>query len=167
MWRTWTVVGIVIFVFTIGTAFSAATSLRPPVRAQRSGAPYSYGFYYPEPDADGGEFRWARQRASIVVDAPYPVMTITVRVNHRDIASAPVQVKVWQDGQLALETTLSDDAPVTRSVRVMPKHGRIVIDTWVSRVVRPADMGVADSRELGLMVKWAFSAALPGPSHSP
>jgi hypothetical protein len=160
-WRTWATVSVIVLAFTIGTAYSAVTSLRPPMRAQRAGAPFSYGFYQPEPDGDGGEFRWARQRASIVLDAPHPLMTITVRVNHRDIASVPVDVKLWQDGQLVLDTTLNDDAPVTRSVRVSPTRGRVVLDSWVSRVVRPADLGAPDSRELGLMVNWSFSPALP------
>jgi hypothetical protein len=131
----------------------AATSLRLAARSQRTGFPFAYGFYYPEPDADGGEHRWARRRAAIVVHATSPRMDVLVGVNHRDIAADPVDVKVWIDGALALETRLADTNWRTVPVQVGATR-RVIVETWVSRVVRPIDLGVADARELGLLVKW-------------
>jgi hypothetical protein len=153
----WIAITAGVVLFAAGTAQLAATQLRVPMRAQRSGAPYSYGFYYPEPDGAGGEYRWARQRASMVIDVETRRMVISVSANHHDIATTPVDVKVWVDGDAIISTTLRDTAAVTTQVTLPVGQARTVIDTWVSRVVRPGDVGVADARELGLMVGWRFS----------
>jgi hypothetical protein len=92
-----------------------------------------------------------------VIDAPKPGLTIRVWVNHRDISTNPVNVRVWQNGEPLIETQLTSTDPVTQSVRLPENEKRVLIDTWVSRVVHPADFGVADARELGLMVQWTFS----------
>ena len=36
------------------------------------------------------------------------------------------------------------------------ERDRVVLETWVNRVVRPQDFGSADPRTLGLMVQWEF-----------
>jgi len=56
----------------------------------------------------------------------------------------------------SLDERLTSTEPVTKFVSVPRGHKRILIDTWVSRVIRPKDVGVADDRELGLSVKWNF-----------
>jgi hypothetical protein len=154
--RSWAAILGLAAVFALGTAQLARTSLRVPVRAMRSGWPYSYGFYFPESDGSGGEQRWARQRAVAVVEATGPVMELTVGVNHYDIEARPVEAKVWRDGELVIDERLRSTAPVTRVVSVPHGHRHVVIDTWVSRVVRPKDLGVEDGRELGLQVRWKF-----------
>jgi hypothetical protein len=154
--RSWAAIVGLVAVFAVGTVQLARTSLRVPVRSMRFGWPYSYGFYFPEPDGSGGEQRWARQRAVAVVEATGPVMELTVGVNHYDIEASPVDAKVWRDGELVLEERLQSTTPVTRVVSVPAGHRHIVIDTWVSRVVRPKDLGVEDGRELGLQVRWTF-----------
>jgi hypothetical protein len=154
--RGWIAVTAGVLLFAAGSLQLAATQLRVPMRAQRSGASYAYGFSYPEPDGSGGEYRWARQRASMVIDAKTREMVISVSVNHHDVGTNPVDVKVWVDGDAVLRTTLRDTAAVTKHVTLPHGENRTVIDTWVSRVVRPADLGVADARELGLMVGWSF-----------
>ena len=159
--RTWGAVAVVAVTFALGTGYLAATSLRVPARAQRAGFPYMYGFYYPEPDGAGGEYRWARQRATAVVDAPARVLALSVWVNHRDIATNPVDVKAWCDGTLVLQTALRDTSPVTKYVRLPENEKRVIVDTWVNRVVHPRDLGVDDSRDLGLMVRWSFVDRVP------
>jgi hypothetical protein len=153
----WTVVIAIFVVFVVGSAYLAGGDLRLGERARRLGFPYSYGFSFPEPDGSGGEYRWAARRGSIVIDVPKPGLTIRVWVNHRDISTNPVNVRVWQNGEPLIETQLTSTDPVTQSVRLPENEKRVLIDTWVSRVVHPADFGVADARELGLMVQWTFS----------
>jgi len=46
--------------------------------------------------------------------------------------------------------------PVIEFVRLPEGVSRVVLETWVSRVVRPRDFGLDDPRTLGLMVAWAF-----------
>jgi hypothetical protein len=88
-------------------------------------------------------------------------MSVTVSVNHRDLVRKPVDVRVWSDGRIVLSTTLRDSSPVTEYVRVPAGEDRMVLETWVSRVVRPRDVGLTDPRELGVMVRWEFVDAFP------
>jgi hypothetical protein len=63
---------------------------------------------------------------------------------------------VWIDGSLALETSLNDTTWRVVAVRVPPGEQRVILETWVSRVVNPFEFGVMDGRELGLLVRWRF-----------
>src|SRR5262249_2974492 len=56
--RAWWLVALIAVSFGATTFHAATTELRVAVRARRIGWPYSYGFYWPEPDGSGGEFRW-------------------------------------------------------------------------------------------------------------
>jgi hypothetical protein len=159
--RARSAVAIVATLFALGTAYLAATSLRIPARSQRAGFPFSYGFYYPEPDDGDGEYRWARRRASAVVNATGPVMALSVWVNHRDVAEKPVDVRAWVDGRRVLSTTLRSLERVTAYVALPSGERRSIIDTRVNRAVTPAAFGVSDPRELGLMVKWTFLDRAP------
>lgn len=159
--RAWAAVALVTAVFAIGTAYMAATTLRVAARSQRAGFPFTYGFYYPEPDDGDGEYRWARQRASMVIDAKGPIMALSVWVNHRDIATSPVDVRAWVDGRRVLAMTLTNLQRKTVYVALPDGERRSIVDTWVSRVVHPREVGVDDSRELGLMVKWTFLDRAP------
>jgi O-antigen ligase len=176
----WAAIAAVLVVYAAGTVRAAANELRVPVRAARGGWAYSYGFYPPEKGEGGGEYRWTRQRAVAVIDAPARWMALTIAVNHFKIAggssdsgvsrTAPIRavdVKVWRDRQLVVEKHLTSTAPVTEYVSVPDGEQRLLLETWVSRVIRPRDIGIEDDRELGLLVKWDFQDALPaGASHS-
>jgi hypothetical protein len=142
----------VLLAFAVGTGWLAATRLRVPMRAAAAGWAYSYGFYPPEVDSNGHEYRWAKRRASIVIDAPASPMTISVWVNHLDLHENPVEVKLWKDGELVLQTRLTETNPA--SVTFTPSRPRFVLDTWASRAVRPSDVGSHDERELALMARW-------------
>jgi hypothetical protein len=160
--HSWAIIGAIVVAHAVGTAHLAASSLRVPARAQRAGWPYSYGFYWPEPDGSGGEYRWARRRAVAVIDASGRWLALTVWVNHLDIGARPVETKAWVDGHLVVNTRLVSTAPVTRYVRVPDGEERVLVETRVSRVIKPSDFGVLDDRELGLMVQWRFMTAPPG-----
>lgn len=170
----WAAIAAVLVIYAAGTARAAANELRVPVRAARGGWAYSYGFYPPERGEDGGEYRWTRQRAVAVIDAPARWMALTISVNHFKIAGGPpaseigrhapiraVDVKVWRDQQLVVEEHLTNTAPVTEYIAVPDGEQRLLLETWVSRVITPRDVGIADDRELGLLVKWDFVDARP------
>jgi hypothetical protein len=163
---SWMATAAVLMLFASGSGYAALTDLRVPVRAQRVGWPYSYGFYPPE--VPGGEERWTGRQAVAVFEAPTRWMAVTVSVDYRRIGSAaasahashaptrPVEVKVWRDGQLVLDRLLSDTAPVTAYIPVTGVERWVMLETCVSRLLRPADIGIADDRELGMIVKWTF-----------
>jgi hypothetical protein len=157
----WGVIAVVVLSFGATTFHAATTDLRVPSRARRLGWPYSYGFYGPEPDGAGGEFRWAQHRATALIDAPARWMTISAWVTHTDVSRKPVDVKVWSEGRLVIDTRLKSTEPVTRTVQLPAGMKQTLVDTWVSRVVRPSDLGMADSRELGLAIKWRFDDQAP------
>jgi hypothetical protein len=160
-WRSWAVIGAIVVAHAVGTARLAATSLRVPVRAQTAGWPYAYGFYWPEPDGSGGEYRWARRRAVAVINASGRWIALTVWVNHLDIATRPVDTKAWVDGHLVVDTRLETTAPVTKYWRIPDGEKWVRVETRVSRVIKPSDFGAPDDRELGLLVQWRFMTAPP------
>jgi O-Antigen ligase len=157
----WAAVALVVGVFSVGTARLAAGSLRVPARAQRVGWPYAYGLYEPQRDASGHEFRWTGRHAVAVIDAPAPWMTLSVSANHADLAAHPVEARLWCDGTLIVDARLTDSQPVVRHVRLTESEKRVLIETTASRTLRPADFGMADERELGLMLSWSFSDSRP------
>jgi hypothetical protein len=161
-WRSWAIIGAIIVAHAVGTVHLARSSLRVPARAQRAGWPYSYGFYWPEPDGAGGEFRWARRRAVTVINASGRWLALSVSVNHLDIRSRPVDTKAWVDGHLVIDTRLETTTPITKYVRVPDGEEWALIETRVNRVIKPSDFGVPDDRELGLLVQWRFMTAPPG-----
>ena len=58
------------------------------------------------------------------IPAPKPWMRLTVSVNHLDIATHPVDAKVWCDDHLVLQTTLRTTAPGDRVRARFPKGCR-------------------------------------------
>ena len=154
---TWAVAALVVIVFTAGTAQLAATRLRVPTRMAhvRWGA-YSYGFWWPEPDAGGGELRWARREATAVVPVRGRVIELTLRAN-ADMLATPLRVRAMVDGAPLVEGTLTADAPELRAQRLLPDGTTaVVVDTWAERATT---LPPPDGRELAMMVRWRFSAA--------
>jgi hypothetical protein len=154
--RSWLIVLTLVVVFAVGTAHAATSRLRPALRAQEFGWPYSYGFYPPEPDPSGGERRWARRRAVAVVPVTKPRLKIQVSVDHRDLVADPVHARIWVHNSLVVDVRLSTPAPVVRHVAIPRGAKWIAIESAANRVLKPADFGVADARELGLLLKWEF-----------
>jgi O-antigen ligase len=167
--RSWAAVAAVLVAYLAGAVHAATHDLRVPVRAQRGGWTYSYGFYSPDAFGGEGEGRWTMRRAVAVIEAPTAWLSLTLSVNHLDLANdaapeaaarhapiRPVDVRVWRDGQLVVERTLTNTAPITEYVAIPEGEARVMLETWVSRVLRPRELGLNDDRELGLLVSWQF-----------
>jgi hypothetical protein len=167
--KPWPLVIVLSLVYVAGTAHAAATSLRVPVRAQRGGWPYSHGLYSDLGESDRDQGRWTGRRAVAVVKGSGEWMAVTVSVDYRRIgretasvplahsAVRPVDARVWRNGELILQQRLTTTAPVTKYVRVAGGEQWILLETWVSRVLRPRDFGVPDDRELGMKIQWRFA----------
>lgn len=155
---TWPAMVVVTIAFAIVTWQLAHTRLRVPVRARQVGWPYSYGFYWPEPDGAGGTVRWMAKRASELVDVHGRYLHVSVRAPLPNVERDPVRISVWSEGRLALDTSVRSGDAVTASIRVPTGLKQVLIDVRVSRSVRPRDTDPsADDRELGALVSWAFS----------
>jgi hypothetical protein len=163
----WLAMWALVAIFAAGTAYTARHELRGAARAAEFDWPYSYGFYEPESGPEG-EYRWVGRRGVIVLEAPKPWMKLTVSLEPADgdlrlesllrngVVRKALDVRVWRDGEEVLATALHSTKAVTEYVRIPAGRKRIVIETHVSRVVRPADFGLTDSRELGVSVAWDF-----------
>jgi hypothetical protein len=160
----WSLVVAVVVIFVAGSLRSAQTTLRPPLRAQRLGTPYQYGFHPVEPDGAGGVQRWTRRRAVAVIEPTGDLMELTVSVNHLDIKQRPVDVRVWVNQELVVDTRLVSIEPRRRLIAVPREPPRLFLETWVSRVVKPTDFAGTDARELGLLVSWKFVEAKTPPA---
>ena len=154
----WTMAALVVVVFTASTAQLAAGRLRVPMRmAQQPHGAYSYGFWWPEPDGEGGELRWARREATAVVPVTGRVLELTLRAN-ADMLATPLHVRAMVDGQPLVDATLSVDTTEVRVQRLLPDGTRaVVVDTWAERATT---LPPPDGRELAMLVRWRFLGAL-------
>jgi hypothetical protein len=156
----WIAMWLTVLGYSVATAYVGWTALRPPLLAMAADFDYSYGFYPPE----GNEtFRWAAKRAVTVLPTPPDRrwLQVEVRVERLNVVRQPVDVRVWTDRHPVVRAQLSSVDPVTSYFRVPDGRSRVMLETWVSRTVRPRDFGLDDGRELGLMVDWHFLDALP------
>jgi len=156
----WAAVWIVGVAAAAGTLHTARTELRVPARAARFGYTYFYGFSDVEPalDVSRRSAVWATRHAVAVLTAPTRWVKLTVSVDRLNLAKGPVNVKVACDNAVIIDTQVSDVRPITRYVAMRNGNKGMMVETSVSRSVRPADFGLPDRRELGLLVEWDFSA---------
>ena len=154
----WAALWLLVFAYGAASLHAARTYLRPPIQAMRADIDYSAGFYEPEGDPP---YRWTKKRAVAVMPVTKRWIKLDVSVNHFDVAQRPVGAKVWVNGHLTLDTSLTSPATTTRYALVGDGPKRMMLETWVSRVLGPKEIGLSDSRELGLMVRWTFVDAPP------
>jgi hypothetical protein len=151
-----------LIVFLAGTAFVGWTRLRPPLRAQRFGWEYMYGFYGHEPAGGGAQFRWTEGRAADVFPVTNRYLRLRYWVNHPDVERHPVSVKIWLHDRLVVDETMRSVVPMTEYVQAPEGQERVMIETRVSRTWKPRDYGQPDPRELGLAVEdWTFVSDPP------
>jgi hypothetical protein len=166
--RAWPVILAVLVAFGIGTAIHAVGSLRVPHRAQRNGWSYAYGLFPPEPD---GWHRWTARKAVAVIEAPSDWIELSVSVDHLRLTQAvdappsaptrPVTARVWCNGELVVDETLTTTAPIVRRVQLPDGASHVMLESRVDRVLRPRDFGLADDRELGMLIGWRFVDGSP------
>jgi hypothetical protein len=158
----------VVVLFAAGTVHAAVTELRVPTRAKRVGWPYAYGFHASQ-SLEGAPARWTGRHAVAVIEAPTRWIQITARVDHRLVGldastvalsqapTRPVDIKIWCDGELVIDRHIENTAPVTAVVPIAGDDRWVWLETWASRGLRPAELGlVDDERELGMLVQWSF-----------
>ena len=166
---TWVAIWTMVAVSVGGTAYAARDGLRVPQRAVTAAWPYFYGFSDMEPTLDPARHStvWAKRRAVVVLAPSARWVKLTVSLDALNIAKGPVDVKVWCDTALILSTRVSTVQPITRYVAMRDGRTRMLVETWVSGSVRPADYGLNDKRELGLRVEWDFVEAPPAGDAGP
>lgn len=160
---TWLVVWSIVAAAIGGTAYTARHRLRIPQLAVDVGFPYHYGFSEPERvDLANASSVWTGRHAVAVLFPPTRWVKVTLSVDSLNIAKGPVDVKMWCAGQLVVATKVASVQPIAHYVQLPEGAMRLLVETRVSRSVRPADFGLRDTRELGLLVGWEFVDAPPG-----
>jgi hypothetical protein len=159
----WLVVWSIVAASIGGTAYTARHRLRIPQLAVDVGFPYHYGFSEPERvDLANASSVWTGRHAVAVLFPQTRWVKVTLSVDSLNIAKGPVDVKMWCAGQLVVATKVDSVQPLTHYVQLPEGAMRLLVETRVSRSVRPADFGLRDTRELGLLLGWEFVDAPPG-----
>ena len=166
--REWLMLAVSAGIFAVGTAWFAATSLRVPVRAQRIGWPYSYGFYHPDSGAFGPGPGWAGRRAVWVFEPAAEWIAVIISADYRALrgsgfASAtsghvltrPSNVQLRCNGQPLFDMRITTTAPVRKYVRVPPNYRWMLLESTVNGGVPLRDLGIDDDREVGVRIDWA------------
>ncbi|MEW6319592.1 MAG: hypothetical protein AB1635_00735 [Acidobacteriota bacterium] len=128
---------------------SARTTLRVPMRAERFGFQYEYGFSAPS-QGPSGEFRWTARHAVAVVPAQGRQLELEIWVMHPDVGARPVKVQLQKDDEIVMDQTVSAHGPFTYLLAVQPGRPFTRFELDVSRTF-------GDGRGLLIGARW-----LPG-----
>lgn len=152
----WTLALVIIAISGAGTYVAAMGRLRTPARIQRMGGDFMYGFSWPEADGQGGEFRWARSRATAIVPTSSRSLELTLQTNRPDLSDRPLLVRAWVDGRRVIDGSLTTGAnTLMQTVTIPAGEARALIDIWTDRSITAPP---PDGRELAVMVRWRFVA---------
>jgi hypothetical protein len=151
----WIAAATIAVLYAGGQLVLARGSLKPLARAEATNRDYIVGTY-PGELLPHGSFRWTRKSASFALNAPTEHLVLRFHVEHPDIATHPVKVRIATPCQTLVDEFLTDAEVNGRAFELAKGQSRIVFDTEVSRTWRPADIGKPDQRELGLAVEVDF-----------
>ena len=133
----------------------ARGSLKPLARAERTNRDYITGTYPSEP-LPAGRFRWTRKHATYALNVPTRYLSIRFHVEHPDIATHPVKVRVTTPCETLVDEFRTNSDVDGRSVEIPEGQSRVTFDVDVSRTWKPSDRGGSDHRDLGSAVEMDF-----------
>jgi O-antigen ligase len=151
----WIAGALIAIIYASGQLVLARGPLKPLARAERTNRDYIIGTYPGEP-LPQGSFRWTRKRATFALAAPSRYLVIRFHVEHPDVGTHPVKVRISTRCQTLVDEFRTDGGVDARAFEIPPDQSRILFDTDVSRTWRPSDFGKADRRELGMAVEADF-----------
>ncbi len=138
-----------------GQLVLARGPLKPLTRAEHTNRDYIIGTY-PGERLPQGQFRWTRKRATFALAVPSRYLVIRFHVEHPDVATHPVKVRITTHCQTLVDEFRTDSGIDARAFEIPPGQPRIVFDTDVSRTWRPSDFGKDDRRDLGVAIEADF-----------
>ncbi len=154
-WRGWSAIVTVLVLLAVSTqAYAAWHDLRPPVRMQRVGESYGYGFWRGGKDASGNPYWWTGRRAVFVFPMSAGEFQFVVAPLHPDLARQPVRVRVWVGNRKVVDLAAGDRSPIALRIPVAAEDRAVFIETRVDRTYR-GDR----NREVGLRVQKGFTPA--------
>lgn len=155
----WAVVAALAVLYTSGHALLAVGDLSVTARAVRANRDYAVGVYAPEPDPEGGQFRWTAGHAELTFAADTRWLVLRARVQHPDLEARPVELRFSTPCQVVQAQVVATGSPVTIAL-VLPEPALLRLSVDVSRTWSPSDYGSPDSRELGAVLVTEFVDSL-------
>jgi hypothetical protein len=153
----WVVVAVLAVAYAAAHAALATTSLSVEARALRASRDHAVGLFAPEPDPEGGQFRWTAQHAELLLAPRTRWLVLRTWVAHPDVTEAPVGVRLATPCQVLLDEQLRDSTPVDLALVWPGGPTSLQIRIDVSRTWSPSgDEGNDDSRVLGAALETAF-----------
>jgi hypothetical protein len=142
---------VVIFVLFNLVRFNA---LHPRTWAGEIGARYDYGFWYPEKEADGREFRWTRASAGLYLnpakDGEPPVLKLVCGAPLERLEGKQQKVTIYWRGELYREVTFTRNSEMP--LKINDETGRPgFLELRAQPVFNLEKMGLgAETRDLGI-----------------
>lgn len=153
-WGAWSWVAVIAFAaFATGAqAYAATHDLRPPVRMQRVGKGYGYGFWRGSVDRGRAPY-WLTGRQAVFVFPLQPgEFRFTVTPLHPDLDKEPVRVEVWLGRKRVVDTVARNRTPIGLAIPLAEGQRAIFLETRVSRTFRGPR-----GRETGLRIDKRFT----------
>ena len=150
---------VLVVIHAGATVVSARGDLRPRHRAERFDWPYTYGLGALEADPGGNpvQRRWTGRKAVVVIPVKGKVLKFVAWIDHPDGDENPPHVTVRADSRVVHDGPLKRSAPLVIDIPATPGKTRMVIETSIDRLFRPAEQGIPDRRELGLSIRdWVW-----------
>jgi len=151
----WIAGAMIAVIYASGQLVLARGPLKPLERAERTNRDYIIGTY-PGEALETGYFRWTQKRAMFALAAPSRFLVLRFHVEHPDIGTHPVKVRITTACQTLVDEFLTESSIDARNYELPDGQSRVIFETEVSRTWRPVDFGKSDRRQLGLAVQADF-----------
>jgi hypothetical protein len=154
----WALMATALVVFAVMSVVAAQHWLRPPLRAQLARQPFSYGFAPVIGAGPDTGYRGVNTRAAAVVEPQARWLAVTVRLGH-DTSKAPVDVRVWNNGEIVLKAQVTSPEPFTGFTRVGEGGGTVLLETSARPQGTPRWWPFTG--DSGVLMKWEFLDNIP------
>jgi hypothetical protein len=153
----WLVAVALAIAYAGGHLVLARGSLHPVERARQAHRDYVIGAYPPEPLPGTSQFRWTGEESRFFWAVKSPYMVVRFWSQHPDIATRPVHVTVTSPCGVLFDEDLTSDTSMSLGMAVPQNQRTLEATVRVSRTWSPADVGEADTRQLGVGILADFS----------
>ena len=144
-----------VLIFLIFNVFSF-NGLHPKTWAKETGTRYDYGFWYPETDASGREYRWTKERAGryLTLDktGQSPEITLICGAPLAHLKDKKQTVKIYWKGEPYKEITFTENKPISFRIEAQPLDEGF-LELRISPAFNLKEMGLGqEPRNLGIQL---------------
>jgi hypothetical protein len=155
----WVTMAVLAVLYASGHALLAVGDLSVTARAIHANRDHAIGVYAPEPNSEGGEFRWIAGHAELTFAEQTRWLVLRLSARHPDLESHPIELRLSTPCQIVYRQEVDTTDPFSVAL-VLPESGVLRLSLDVSRTWMPSDYGSPDSRELGAILVSGFVDSL-------